>query len=138
MNENKQGMKKELYITKGWTISFLSLIGLMIIVYLIWLKPKDTNLKQSMSDISTLIPLFTYISSVLTEIGEAIIMIAKAFYDNWREKRQERRERELEEARLKGAQEQHEKWIVWADNGKDEATRPKPPAPPKPVDNARA
>ena len=65
-------------------------------------------------------------------------MIAKAFYDNWREKRQERRERELEEARLKGAQEQHEKWIVWADNGKDESTRPKPPAPPKPIDNARA
>ena len=64
-------------------------------------------------------------------------MIAQSIYNEWREKKEkarekelEAREKELEAARLEGAQEQYEAWIEWADNGRDESTRPQRPKSP--------
>lgn len=127
MSEEKEKKKNELHITKEWTIAFLILIGAMIAVYVMRVKPKDTTLKQGLLNISALIPLFTYVSSVLTEIGEGIVMIAKALYDNWREKKEKERERELEDARLAGEQKMYNQWVEWADNGREESARPRPP-----------
>lgn len=147
MNTDAPRSKNELYITKAWTISFLTLIALMIVIYVIRVSAKGISLKpfmelkqQDLLHISTLMPLFIYISSVLTEIGEGIIMIAQAIYNNWREKKEQERkkkeqerEKELEAARLEGAQEQYEAWIEWADNGRDKSTRPQPPKSPNSI-----
>ena len=134
MNKDKPRKKNELYITREWTISFLVLIALMIVIYVIRVSAKGISLKsfielkqQDLLHISTLMPLFIYISSVLTEIGEGIIMIGKALYDNWKEKKEEKREKELEAARLEGAQQKQKEWDEWYDNGREESKRPKPP-----------
>ena len=58
-------------------------------------------------------------------------MIAKALYDNWREKKQKERERELEAARLDGEQKMYNQWVEWADNGREASARPKPPQSPE-------
>lgn len=54
-------------------------------------------------------------------------MIAKAVYDSWRERKQKEKEKELEEARLAGERKMYNQWVEWADNGREESARPKPP-----------
>ena len=67
-------------------------------------------------------------------------MIGRAFYEQWEENRKEkkmREEAELIQLAMKLASEKHEEWVEWADNGRDEATRPEPPECPKSLDNIR-
>ena len=94
MMKEKQQKENNFYITKAWTVAFLIVIGGMIAYYLIWVKPKDTNLKEGLRNIGTIMPLFVYVSTVVTEIGELIIMLGKAIY----EKIQENKKAKIEKA----------------------------------------
>ena len=94
MRREKQQKENKFYITKAWTVAFLIIIGGMIVYYLIWVKPKDTNLKESLKNIGTIMPLFIYVSTVVTEILEVFYMLGKVLY----EKIQENKQAKIEEA----------------------------------------
>ena len=95
MIKEKQQKENKFYITKAWTVAFLIVIGGMIVYYLIGVKPKETNLKEGLRNIGTIMPLFVYVSTVVTEIGELIIMLGKAIYEKIQENKQQKIEKAI-------------------------------------------
>ena len=118
MMKEKQQKENNFYITKAWTVAFLIVIGGMIAYYLIWVKPKDTNLKEGLRNIGTIMPLFVYVSTVVTEIGELIIMLGKAIY----EKIQENKQAKIEKAIATGESKVINALTNLAKDGKGEMT----------------
>ena len=98
MSKEKQQKENKFYITKAWTAAFLIVIGGMIAIYVFRIKTKGTSFEDDLRNIGTIMPLFIYVSTVVTETGEIIIMLGKAIY----EKIQENKQAKIEKAIAKG------------------------------------
>ena len=66
--EKEQGPIRK--IINEWTLFGIWIAALMVVPYWIWIKPNNQDLNTTLLGISTLIPLFLLVSSLIIHIGD--------------------------------------------------------------------
>lgn len=99
-----------------WTLFGIWIAAFLVVPYLIWIKPDNQELNKTLLDISTLIPLFLLLSSLIIHIGGLLmgitlsgIKFAQDAWDKYKISRENRKQRTVLEAENKRLQEENER-----------------------------
>ena len=91
MNKEKSGNARE--IINQWMQIAIWIVALMVFVYVLWIDPK-VSLQSTLLNVSTLLPLFLLIATLLIEIGgytvRGFILAKEALRDRRERIRQEK------------------------------------------------
>ena len=109
--EKEQGPIRK--IINEWTLFGIWIAALMVVPYWIWIKPNNQDLNTTLLGISTLIPLFLLVSSLIIHIGGLLmgitvsgIKFAQDALDRYKVSRENRKQRTVLEAENKKLQEE--------------------------------
>lgn len=112
--EKEQGSIRK--IINEWTLFGIWIAALMVVPYWIWIKPNNQDLNTTLLGISTLIPLFLLVSSLIIHIGGLLmgitvsgIKFAQDAWDKYKMSREDRKQRTVLEAENKRLQEENKR-----------------------------